>query len=188
MADISRRTLFNRGLLVLAVGGGGLFGLSRTVHHKVAVPPGPPPTALTAALEAQRRLLSGYDTVGSSARPELVGLRRDVAAHGDALRGLLEFYPGWRLGAGTSTAPPGGTASTSAPATTASSGTTSSTVAPDRPVPATIAELAIASRQASLAAAHSCAGWREAEPNAAQVVPVLGSISACLATHGQVLG
>src|SRR5213080_2328625 len=98
MTYISRRTLFNRTLLLVAAGGGAAIGLTKTVHHKVAVPPAAPPVPLTAALDTQRRLLGGYDAAlsASPGHPTLTALRADIAAHGAALRAVLEDYPGWR--------------------------------------------------------------------------------------------
>ena len=104
MAHISRRTLLNRALLVSALGGGALLGLTRPVKRKVATPPPPPPVELTAALARQRRLLASYDQAlaNKPALPGLAGLRADVAAHGNALRAVLQRYPGWRLAVSSS--------------------------------------------------------------------------------------
>lgn len=169
MAEITRRTLLNRALLVSALGGGALLGLTRPVRHKVAVPPPAPPVALTAALDRQQRLLAGYELVLADrpARPvALTALRADVAAHGDALRAVLERYPGWRLAQST-------------PSPAAPSGST----AP----PGTVPALASATRTAAAATAKACLAWPAGDANAAQVVPLLGSIAACLSTHLQVL-
>src|ERR1700712_1351562 len=97
MAEISRRTLLSRTALVAGLGVGAALGFTRTVHHKVAVPPPPAPGELIGVLDRQRALLAGYDAVGVSSDAALPGLRSDVAAHGEALSGLLELYPGWRL-------------------------------------------------------------------------------------------
>src|SRR6185437_9705790 len=97
MSQISRRALFGRGLLVVGAGAGALLGLQHRVHHRVAVPPPAPPAALTAALARQRSLLAGYDQLTDDQLPARAGLRADLQAHGDALRALLELYPGWRL-------------------------------------------------------------------------------------------
>lgn len=172
MAEISRRALFGGGLLAAGAGIGALLGLTRTVHHRVAVPPPPPPVALTAALASQRSLLAGYQQAGLAELPAGPALRSDVQAHGDALRALLELYPGWRL---SRVGRPEPTSST-----TGSDGTATQP-------PATAATLAAASRSAAAALAASCLRWPADEPHAALVVPVLGSIAACLDTHVQVL-
>jgi len=92
--------MLSRVALSAAVAGGGGLGLTRRVHRRVAVPPPPPPVALTAQLSAQQLLLAGYDAVrasGSSRAGQTARLQADVAAHADALRAVLEQYPGWRL-------------------------------------------------------------------------------------------
>ncbi|MDQ1740365.1 MAG: hypothetical protein QOE53_2017 [Pseudonocardiales bacterium] len=165
MAAISRRTLLSRALLGSALGGGALLGLTRPIRHKVAVAPPPPPVALTAALARQRHLLAGYDQALASqpAHPGLAALRADVAAHGNALRAVLQHYPSWRLS--SSSAVPGSTA-----------------------VPvASIAALAAASRAAAAAATQACLDWPATEAQASEMVPLLGSIAACLTSHAQVL-
>ncbi|MEO9239872.1 MAG: hypothetical protein ABI418_17480 [Jatrophihabitantaceae bacterium] len=133
------------------------------------MPPPAPPAALTTALQHQRSLQDGYDRL-SAANPSgpayLAGLRSDVHAHGDALRALLERYPGWRLSQAAGTAQP----SPSSPA-----------------APSSLAALASASRSTSAALTSACRGWPAGEPNAAQVLPVLGSIAAALSTHALVL-
>lgn len=176
MAAISRRTLLNRALLVSALGGGALLGLTRPVKRKVATPPPPPPVALTAALARQRRLLAGYDhaLAGNATHPGLAGLRTDVAAHGQALRAVLQHYPGWRL-AVTSSAP----VASSAPGSSASPGSSA--------LPGGVPALASASRAAAAAATRACLDWPATEAHAAEVVPLLGSIAACLTSHAQVL-
>lgn len=165
MADISRRALLSRALLGTALGAGALLGLTRPVRHKVAVPPPPPPAALTAALARQRQLLAGYDRVLAGQRAQdFAGLRADIAAHGTALHEVLQRYPGWRL------------------AVTASASPTPTPVAADS-VPA----LAEASRAAAAATTTACLQWPATEAHAAEVVPLLGSIAACLTSHLQVL-
>lgn len=179
MAAITRRALLSRTLLLAAVGGGAVAGLTRSVSHRVAERPPAPPAELTSALDRQRALLDGYDRAvaagdGQAVKgqlPELLqGLRADVEQHGDALRALLERYSGWRLA----------NASTAA---TAIAGVSPAAV----PVPATARGLASASANAAKALRASALGWPAAEAHAAQVVPVLASISASLSTHEQVL-
>ena len=186
MADISRRTLLNRALLVTALGGGALLGLTRPVKHKIASPPPPPPVALTAAFARQRRLLAGYDQAlaDKAAHPALAGLRADVAAHGQGLSAVLQHYPGWRL-ALTSSAPAtrSGPATGSAPGATAPAGSPSSAAR----VPSSIPALASASRAAAAATTLACLDWPATEAHAAEVLPLLGSIAACLTSHAQVL-
>ena len=168
MSQISRRALFGRGLLVLSAGVGAGLGLQHRVHHRVAVPPPAPPAALTAALDRQRTLLAGYDQITDDQLPARTGLRADLQAHGDALRALLELYPGWRLAQASASASP--TASSAGP-----------------PPPATVAGLATASRTAASALASSCLRWPAGEAHAPQVVPMLGSMAACLDSHVAVL-
>lgn len=170
MAAISRRTLLSRAVLGSALAGGALLGLTRPVKHKVAVPPPPPPVALTAALARQRYLLAAYDQVLSSqpARPGLAGLRADVAAHSNALSAVLQRYPGWRLGASSSEAGSPTPRSTTPPAVT-------------------LQALAAASRAAAAATTRACLDWPATEPYAGEVVPLLGSIAACLSSHAEVL-
>lgn len=185
MADISRRTLLNRALLVSALGGGALLGLTRPVKRKVATPPPPPPVALTAALARQRRLLASYDQALASppAHPALAGLRADVAAHGNALRAVLQHYPGWRLSVSSSVPRASSAPRASAlPGVSAVPGASSSS-APGSGIPA----LAAASRAAAAAASRACLDWPAAEAHAAEAVPLLGSIAACLSSHAQVL-
>src|SRR6185437_12560891 len=100
---------------VLSAGVGATLGLQHRVHHRVAVPPPAPPAELTAALDRQRRLLAGYDQITDDQVPARAGLRKDLQAHGDALRALLELYPGWRL-AQASPSPSGSPSASSAPA------------------------------------------------------------------------
>ncbi|HEX8093751.1 hypothetical protein [Jatrophihabitans sp.] len=192
MADISRRTLLSRALLGSALAGGALLGLTRPIKHKVAVPPPPPPVALTAALARQRHLLDGYDLVlaNQPAHPGLAGLRADVAAHGNALRAVLQHYPGWRLSTSStvsgsrtpgSSVPPGSrTPGSSLPPGTTAAGTGS-------PV-TTLPALAAASRSAAAATSQACLDWPATEAHAGEVVPLLGSIAACLTSHSRVLG
>lgn len=186
MAAITRRALLSRTLLVAAVGGGALAGLTRSVTHRVAAPPAAPPAVLTSALGRQQALLDGYDRVvaaGGGQTALLRGLQADVEQHGAALRALLERYPGWRLARADSSAPRSGTATPSA--ATGSTATGSTAASP--PVPATAAGLAAASTSAASALRSSALSWPTAEAHAAQVVPVLASISASLSTHVQVL-
>jgi hypothetical protein len=168
MPIISRRTLLQRSLLLIAAAGGAAAGLTKSVHHKVALPPAPPPPTLVAALGVQKRLLAGYDTVlaTSPGQAALASLRADIAAHGDALQAVLENYPGWRYARSQAAVQ----ASTGAPAA-ADNRTT----------------LAKASQAAADAAYKACLAWPSNEPHAAQVVPLLGSIAACLITHVEVL-
>jgi hypothetical protein len=180
MADITRRTLLNRALLAAALGGGALLGVTRPVKHKLASPPPPPPVALTAALARQRKLLASYDRALTLRRdhPGLAGLRADVAAHGTALREVLQHYPGWRLSVTAATPRTGPTPGSSAtPAGSASPGSGADP----------IAALATASTAAAAAASADCLAWPAAEAQAAGVVPLLGSIAACLASHAEVL-
>lgn len=174
MAHISRRTLFGRTILVTAVGIGAVLGVGRKVHHKVAVPPAAPPTDLTAALARQQSLLAGYDNVAKVDDPQgssagLAALRNDVIAHGDALRGLLELYPGWRLAASLS-------ASASAPPTPA----------PLDPL-TSVAALAAASTAGATALTTAVLQWPRDDVFGVQVIPMLGSIAACLSSHALVL-
>ena len=190
MAEISRRALFGGGLLAAGAGIGALLGLTRPVHHRVAVPPPPPPAALTAALASQRKLLAGYQQADLAAVPAGPALRSDVQAHGDALLALLALYPGWRLSQAASSA--GSSSAGSSSAGSSSAGSPSAPVASGAPstgssVPGTVAALVTASRAAAAALATSCLRWPVGEPHAGQVVPVLGSIAACLDSHVQVL-
>jgi hypothetical protein len=164
MAEISRRTLLGGAAAIAGLAAGAGLGLTKRVRHKVAVPPPPPPAALTDALARQRRLLAGYDVVatGYGIRPAVAAMRSDVVAHGDALHALLERYPGWRL---------------SRPAPSASA----------TPAGRTIAQLAAASTADARALTSAALGWPATEEHAAEVVPALGSIAACLASHAQVL-
>jgi hypothetical protein len=179
MAEISRRALLGRGMLAAGAGIGALLGLTRTIHHRVAVPPPAPPAALTAALSRQRGLLAGYDKISSAEVPARAGLRSDVQAHGEALLALLELYPGWRLSrAGGPSTPPAGQPTAGQP--TAGQPTSASP-------PGTAAALAVTSQSAATAISISCLNWPAGEEHAALAVPVLGSIAACLDTHVQVL-
>jgi len=177
MADITRRTLLNRALLAAALGAGALLGVTRPVRHRKASPPPPPPVALTAALARQRQLLAAYDRALTlqRAHPGLAGLRADLAAHGTALHEVLQRYPGWRLSV---------TASTPRPGATPGGTTSASNSAAADP----IAALATLSTSAATATSAACLAWPATEANAAEVVPLLGSIAACLASHAEVLG
>jgi len=176
MSQISRRALFGRGLLVLSAGAGAALGWQHRVHHRVAVPPPAPPAALTAALDRQRTLLAGYDQLADDQLPARAGLRADLKAHGDALRALLELYPGWRLAQASPS--PSGSAGPSG-----SASPSGSAAAP----PTTLAQLASATRAAATALTNSCLHWPAAESHAAQVVPMLGSMAACLDSQVAVL-
>jgi hypothetical protein len=167
MSQISRRALFGRGLLVLSAGVGAALGLQHRVHHRIAVPPPAPPAELTAALDRQRSLLAGYDRITDDQLPARAGLRKDLQAHGDALRALLELYPGWRLAQASPSPSSSPTASVQPPST------------PDL--------LATTSRAAAGALSSSCLHWPAGESHAAQVVPMLGSMAACLDSHVEVL-
>ncbi|HET6209358.1 MAG TPA: hypothetical protein VFD94_03195 [Jatrophihabitans sp.] len=162
--------------MVLSAGVGAALGLQHRVHHRVAVPPAPPPAVLTAALDRQRSLLAGYDLITDDQLPARAGLRADLQAHGEALRALLELYPGWRLAAGHSASP-------SASPSTGPAGSPTASAGP----PASTAALAAASRTAAAALTTGCLRWPAGEAHAAQVVPMLGSMAACLDTHVQVL-
>jgi hypothetical protein len=153
-------------LLLAALGGGAAAGLTRSVHHKVAVPPPPPPVALLAALDTQKGLLGGYDAAlaASPGDATLTALRSDVAAHGDALNAALEGYAGWRYARSRPTLSPAA-----------------------RPVAGSKPALAAASKAAAEATGRACLGWPAGEAHAGQVVPLLGSIAACLSTHAAVL-
>jgi hypothetical protein len=166
MANISRRTLFSRTLLLAALGGGAAAGLTRSVHHKVAVPPPPPPAALVAARDTQKRLLAGYDgaLAATPGDATLMALRADIVAHGDALNAALESYPGWRYAR-----------SQPSPSTPVTPGVGSK------------AALAAASKAGADAGSKACVSWPASDPQAAQIVPLLGSIAACLSTHAAVL-
>jgi len=174
MANISRRTLLNRTLLLGALGVGAATGVTRSVHHKLAVPPPPPPAALTDALNRQRQLLAGYDAAVQVSPNDavLAALRSDVSAHGSALRATLERYAGWRY-----------QQSRPSSATTASAGTADGSA----PVAGTKNALAAASKTASTAARQAGLAWPVGEVEAATAVPLLGSIAASLATHAAVL-
>jgi len=144
-----------------AVAGAGL-GFTRAVHHKVAVPPPAPPTALTAGLSAQQALLGGYAAVTDAPS----GLRADVTAHGQALRALLELYPGWRLAQANA-----------APSTTVSPPT----------APQDRAGLRRASTELAARLNTAVLNWPASDANAAPVVAGLASIAASLTTHAEVL-
>jgi hypothetical protein len=170
MAPISRRTLLNRGLLVLAAAGGATLGVTKAVHHKIAVPPPAPPQALVSLLAGQQHLIKGYDATLASQPSNgtvLAALKSDLSAHSDAVRAVLESYPGWRYAQGI---PP-------TPARSSPAGS----------VPRTTAALATETRQLATVTSSACTRWPAAETNAAQVVPLLGSITACLGTHLMVL-
>ncbi len=169
MPEISRRALLSRSVLAAGVVIGAGLGFSRHVHHKVATPPPQPPAALTDALARQGSLLAGYDLVPAAP----AGLKADVTEHGQALRALLELYPGWRL-------------AQSAPSPSSPSPGATSTE-PGLPVPRTVAELAGASTALARSLSATALGWPAAEANAELVVPSLASIAASLTTHAAVL-
>ena len=161
---ISRRTLFSRSALVVALGGGAALGVTKHVHHKVAVPPPPPPAALVALARTQttaRLTVEKAIASGVRAPVPLTALHTQLTAHGDAVHGLLENYPGFRLTPHVDTA----------------------VIIADPSLATVVA--AITSAAASFAAA--CLAWPATEANAAQVVPVLGSIAASLSAQAQVL-
>jgi hypothetical protein len=179
MAEISRRTLL-AALAGLAAGAG--LGLAKGIRHKVAVPPPAPPAALTDALARQQRLLAGYDAVLSghyAGWPALGSMRSDVVAHGDALRALLERYPGWRLASATTSAspeptgPPAGRTTAPPPSLSASG--------------MTVDRLAVLTAADAKAVTGAALAWPATEQHAGEVVPTLGSIAACLASHAQEL-
>lgn len=171
MVEISRRALLGRAAVLAGLATGAGLGFTKGIRHKVAVPPAPAPVALTDALARQQKLLAGHDSIGFHyGWPAVATLRTDVVAHGDALRALLEHYPGWRLAhsvAGSST-------SSASPSKSGSAGTSLDQLA------------AISSADAKALTAAALA-WPATEQYAAEVVPVLASIAACLASHVQVL-
>ncbi|HEY2041641.1 MAG TPA: hypothetical protein VGH11_03110 [Jatrophihabitans sp.] len=167
MAAISRRTLISRGLLIAAAAAGAALGMTKSVHHKVAVPPPAPPRALVSLLTAQQGLLTGYDAAIASNPANsalLTALKSDVTAHRGAVQAVLEGYPGWRLAQSQPSATP-----------------------PDTPVAGSTSALAAATKKLAASTASSCSAWPSADSNAVRVVPLLGSISACLNTHVGVL-
>jgi len=198
MAEISRRTLLSRTVLLAGLAAGAGLGLTKRVRHKVAVPPPAPPAALTDALAAQQRLLADYDTIGFHyGWPAIPGLRSDVAAHGDALRALLERYPGWRLARASGSSVPTGSATHSGVDGSAAPSATGS-AAPSATGPAapsatgsvkatTIDQLATATAANARSLTKATLAWPADEQHAVEVVPVLASIAACLASHAQVL-
>lgn len=178
MTTISRRTLLSRTVVGAAVLVGAAAGVGRRVHHRVAVPPAPPPAALVAVLTAQGRLLDGFDQVVATgaAAAVLPALRADIEAHGSALRALLEAYPGWRyraIAAGS-----GGPSASPSP----------STAAPvETPVAGDTAQLVAGIAALATLAARTCQQWPAGEQQAAQVVPLLGSMAAALRSQQDVL-
>jgi hypothetical protein len=180
MPEIARRTLLSWGLLLAGAAAGIGLGVEKSVHHKVATPPPPPPAALVAALSTERALAAGYDAVAAAAPAQasrLRALRADLDAHTAALSAVLETYPGWRLSqrgsatAGSSAASPSPTGNPTAPP----------------PVGTTISALATAARSAAATLSQTCLQWPVSDSNGPTVVPLLGSISACLSTHAQEL-
>ena len=161
---ISRRTLLSRSALLVALGGGAALGVTKGVHHKVAVPPPPPPAALIAVANVQATAQITLDkavAAGLRAPVPLTALRTQMQAHGDAVRGLLENYPGFRLKPGAIAA----------------------IVSTDP----TMADLGAAITTAAASFSAACLAWPATEEHAAQVVPVLGSIAASLSAQAQVL-
>jgi len=190
MAEISRRTLLSRTVLLAGLAAGAGLGLTKRVRHKVAVPPPAPPAALTDALAAQQRLLADYDKIGFHyGWPAIPGLRSDVAAHGDALRALLERYPGWRLARASGSSVPTGSATHSGvDGSAAPSATGSAAPSATGSVKATtIDQLAAATAANARSLTKTSLAWPADEQHAVEVVPVLASIAACLASHAQVL-
>lgn len=181
MSAITRRSALGTFALVGAAVVGGGIGLLRPVHRKVAVPPVPPPDALVTAVNDSRRLAAAY--TGALPRDPantglLTSLGSDVAAHEAALLALLEKYPGWRYEQSLPTRP---TASPSGSATPYPSPPSGPAIQPGGDA------LRAALSQVSATAARACASWPATEPNAAEAVGLLASISATLATHVQAL-
>jgi len=165
MAEISRRALLGRSAVLLGLAAGAGAGFARHVHHRVALPPPPPPAALVQALAAQQSVRAGYEH--ASGLP--AGLIADAQAHRQALRALLELYPGWRL-AQAEPAPAAG-APTAGP-----------------PVPANRQQLVSAVSALTDQLRHQAEAWPATDPHAVEVAPVLASIAASLQTHRMVLG
>lgn len=157
---------------------GGAAGLARPVHHKMAVPPAPPPDALVIALSDVRRLDVAY-TAALTRDPAdaglLTSLRSDVRAHADALMALLERYPGWRYEQSLPTPTQGATASPyPSPSSSPSIGGSG-------------AALRAALSEISASTGRACVTWPATESHALEAVGLLGSIAATLATHLEVL-
>jgi hypothetical protein len=186
MAEISRRTLLSRTAVLAGLAVGAGLGFTKQVRHKIAVPPPPPPAALTDALARQRRLLAGYDAMGRhDGWPAVPSLRSDVVAHGDALRALLERYPGWRIARTNpsgSSVPTGSSTPTGSDGPTGAAATGSATSAGT-----TLVQLAAATAADAQALTDAALAWPASEQHAVEVVPTLASIAACLASHTQVL-
>jgi hypothetical protein len=180
MAQISRRALLGSTVIAIAAATGAALGTSKSVHHKIAVPPPQPPSALTDALAAQRRLLAGYDAaIAASPSALLSALRADIASHAEALGALLENYPGWRLAHDV--------AGTPVPSTLASATSAPATPGGGQAVAGTVVALASASSALESRLATECVQWPATDRNAAAAVPLLGSMSACLSAHLTVL-
>jgi hypothetical protein len=187
MADISRRTLLG-GAAALAAG--AALGATSTVHHKIAVPPTAPPESLVIALASQQRLLGGYDAVLRTLPDQqvlLVALRTDITAHGNALRSVLEQYPGWRYARNLPSANP--TVQDHSKALPSHTVPSNQARQPSSaaPIAATVRALAAASKEGAALAAAACLGWADGEAHGPQVVPLLGSIAACLSSHAELL-
>jgi len=180
MATISRRALLATGGLIGAAGVGIGAGFTASVHHKVAAPPPPPPAALTSALAAQGQLLAGYDAALADGPAVLPALRADIAEHSQAIRALLEDYPGWRLASESS-------AAAGVDATGAAPGQPTPSQPSAAPVAGTVAALITASKRLATSLAAAAVDWPASDTRAQQVAPVLGSIAACLSSHVQVL-
>jgi hypothetical protein len=181
---ISRREALRRFTLVAAVVVGGSLGLSLRIRHKAATLPAPPPSELVSALRTEEQLLDAY-TRTLAQHPGLSvlsSLQNDVSSHISALRAVLDRYPGWRLSPTTGPSDPAHTS----PASTATAPTGTAPTGTAR-IAATTAALADAARHASASFGSTCLSWSPKEANAATVVPLLGSVSACLATHARVL-
>jgi len=180
MSTISRRSALTRLGLVGAAGAGIALGFLRPVHKKVALPPPPPPAALVAALAAHSRLAAGYRQAADE-NPDradlLSALGSDVTAQLQAITAVLERYPGWRYEQTSPTPHPVGTYVT----------TPFPTPSPRPPIPSGTQALAQACDQTASALAAACVAWPAGEPNAADVVPLLGSISASVASHAVML-
>ncbi|UQX90041.1 hypothetical protein M6D93_08565 [Jatrophihabitans telluris] len=188
MVEISRRTLLGRTVLGVGVLAGAGLGLTKSVHHRVAVAPPLPPLALRNARAVHDRLLAGYDRAlaagGSSiSATALKALKADVTAQRDALSAVLDQYPGWRYAqrgdaSAGSARPSPGPSSGAAPAGGAGSGP---------PVAGTATALAAASRQAAAALRTSTLDWPAGADHSEQTLALFGSIAAALTVHAQVL-
>lgn len=178
MPDITRRSLLGTFVLGASVAAGAGAGLLRPVHHKIAVPPTPPPDALVIALNDSRRLEAAYTAAlprDPADQALLTSLRSDVTEHQRALLALLETYPGWRYEQALPTTTLGPSA-TPYPSPT-----------PGAPIAVGGDALRAALAKAAASLATACVGWPATEPNASEAIGLLGSMSATLATHVQAL-